>query len=380
MLDLGNCHDCDTAFTEDDGSGDGTPVYGFTRSHNAICESCAVDNWTFAYCCEVYVLDRYYDRQNDMCGICVSRNYFTCERCEELIHNDYYYEDGYCESCGEDEDGDHQEGIHGYHSGVPWGDRTFHSELGAWRDGDHDTSLTYYGIEFECEDIGHDYMGTLHTLESGEYAHAEADGSLHNGFEVITEPATYGEWLNGNMGATMREFHANMIELGATFEYRTVGAHCHVSRNAFTDDNHLARFAIFGTHNVRYMEKLSGRIQVASGRYAHLDKYRSRTGASTSSQFRNAIKYRNDDRSRWCNLTNRHTVEVRLFAGSNTFDDYLAHIEFITALIEYTRDLTANDCLMGALLSQSFTQYLADSEYQRAHKLALSRVPVSLLM
>ena len=189
--------------------------------------------------------------------------------------------------------------------------------------------------------------------------------------EVITEPATYGEWTNGGMGEVMREFHARMIELGATFEAYTVGAHVHVSRNAFTDDNHLARFAIFGTHNAEYMRSISGRQGV--GRYAHLDKYEPR-------QFGNAIKQRRDDRSRWCNLTNRHTVEVRLFAGSNSFDDYLAHIEWITALIEYTRDLTANDCLVGALLSQSFTQWLADSRYTLAHKLALSRVPVSHLM
>ena len=139
------------------------------------------------------------------------------------------------------------------------------------------------------------------------------------------------------------------------------------------DDNHLARFAIFGTHNAEYMRSLSGRT--SGERYAHLDKYQSRTR-----QFRNAIKRRMDDRSRWCNLTNRETVEVRLFAGSNNFDDYIAHIEWISALIEYTRDLSANNCLYGALLSQSFTQWLADSDYQRAHKLALSRVPVNYLM
>ena len=369
--EFGNCTSCAIAFTEDDGSGDGTPVYGFTRSGKGICAECVADKWTFAYCCDVYVLDGYYNSCHDMCQRCVSENYFTCESCRELIHNDYYSQDGYCEGCWEDDDGDYREGIHGYHSGVPWGNRTFHSELGAYGDGEHDPSLTYYGIEFECEDIGTNYAPILYSLESGEYAHAESDGSLSCGFEVITEPATYGEWMAGGMGQVMREFHAQMIELGATFEAYTVGAHVHVSRSAFTDDNHLARFAIFGTHNTDYMRALSGRQGV--GRYAHLDKYEPR-------QFGNAIKRRRDDRSRWCNLTNAHTVEIRLFAGSNSFDDYLAHIEWITALIEYTRDLSANDCLLGALLSQTFTQYLADSDYQRAHKLALSRVPVSYLM
>ena len=370
--ELGNCTSCAVAFTEDDGSGDGTPVYGLTRSGKGICAECADNKWTFAYCCDVYVLSHYYDNYNDMCLRCVSDNFFTCESCDQLIHNDYYYENGYCESCHDDND-ESQDGIHGYHSGVPWGNRTFHSELGAYGDGDHDSTLTYYGIEFECEDIGTNYAPILYDLESGEYAHAEQDGSLNCGMEVITEPATYGEWTNGGMGQVMREFHARMIELGATFEAHTVGAHCHVSRVAFTDDNHLARFAIFGTHNAEYMRSISGRT--SSERYAHLDKYDGKTR-----QFRNAIKRRMDDRSRWCNLTNSHTVEVRLFAGSNNFDDYLAHIEFISALIEYTRDLTANECLMGALLSQTFTQYLADSDYQRAHKLALSRVPVSHLM
>ena len=369
-LGLGRCTSCSTPFTEDTGSAGETPLYGLTRSGKGICEECAGMRWTFAYCCDVFVLDRYYDSYNDMCLRCVSDNFFTCESCEQLIHNEYYYQDDFCESCWEDAESQ-LEGIHGYHSGAPWG-RTFHSESGAWREGEHDPDLVYYGIEFECEDIGRDYLGALNILEFGEHAHAEQDGSLNNGFEVITEPATYGEWVNGNMGEAMRSFHADMLNQGATFEAHTVGAHCHVSRSAFTDDNHLARFAIFGTHNVEYMRSLSGRT---TERYAHLDKYEGHT-----KQFHNAIKRRMDDRSRWCNLTNRETVEVRLFAGSNNFDDYLAHIEWITALIEYTKDLTANDCLLGALLSQSFTQYLADSDHHRAHKLALSRVPVSQLI
>lgn len=371
--EFGNCTSCAIAFTEDYGNGDGTPIYGLTRSGKGICADCANDKWTYAHCCDVFVLDRYFNSDYDLCERCIDNHYFTCHSCDQMIHNDHYSQDGYCEGCWEDDDGDYREGIHGYHSGVPWGERTFHSENGKTYEHEQDGTITYYGIEFECEDIGHDYMGTLHTLESGWYAHAESDGSLDNGFEVITEPATYGEWMSGNMGQVMRSFHANMIELGATFEAHTVGAHCHVSRVAFTDDNHLARFAIFGTHNAEYMRSISGRT--SSERYAHLEKYDGKTR-----QFRNAIKRRMDDRSRWCNLTNRHTVEVRLFAGSNNFDDYLAHIEWITALIEYTRDLSANECLLGALLSQTFTQYLADSDYQRAHKLALSRVPVSHLM
>jgi hypothetical protein len=369
LNEFGTCTSCQIAFTEDDGSGDGTPVYGFTRSGKSICASCADDRWTFAYCCDVYVLDTYYDAYNDMCQRCVFENYFTCDSCDQLVSNDYYSENGMCVECYDD-DNESRDGIHGYHAGAPWG-KVFHTIDGTDDDGNHDRTLTYYGIEFECEDIGRDYLETLRALSDGQYAHAENDSSLTNGFEVITEPATFDEWSHGAMGRAMRQFHADMIEQGANFEAHTVGAHCHVSRVAFKDDNHLSRFAIFGTHNVDYTRAISGRTSYE--RYAHLDKYGPK-------EFRHAIKRRRDDRSRWCNLTNRETVEVRLFAGSNNYDDYLAHIEWIAALIEYTKDLSANDCLLGALLSQSFTQWLADSQYQRAHKLALSRVPVSHLM
>ena len=366
--EFGSCHSCASHFTEDDGSGDGNPVFGFTRSGKGICESCADSRWSFAYCCDVYVKDIYYDSYNDMCQRCVNENYFMCDSCDQLVSNDYYSENGMCVECYDDEES--RNGIHGYHAGAPWG-KVFHTLDGVSDDGNEDRTLVYFGIEFECEDIGREYVETLRTLESGQYAHAESDGSLMNGFEVITEPATYGEWKTGDLGRAMRQFHADMLDQGANFGAHTVGAHVHVSRVAFADDNHLARFAIFGTHNVEYMRALSGRTSYE--RYAHLDKYLPR-------QFGNAIKRRRDDRSRWCNLTNKETVEVRLFAGSNTFDDYLAHIEFVSALIEYTRDLSANDCLVGALLSQSFTQYLADSHYTLAHKLAMSRVPVSHLM
>lgn len=367
-VDLGACTSCQTPFTEDDQSEDANPCYGFTRTGKGICESCCDDRWTFADCCQVYVLSRAYDNYNDMCNMCVNENFFTCESCGQLIHNDYYYENGYCESCYNDND--EQDGIHGYHSGVPWGERTYHTDEGKTYESEQDRTLTYFGIEFECEGVSRtNYYDRLMQLEHAEFAHAEQDSSLNDGMEVITEPATMSQWVGGGMGAAMRDFHEAMLGEGITFEGDRIGAHVHVSRVAFKNDNHLSRFALFGTHNVEYMRALSGR---ESEGYAHLNKYE-------RSNFRHAIKRQRDDRSRWCNLTNRHTIEVRLFAGSNNYEDYLAHIEWIAALIEYTKDLNANDCLYGALLAQSFTQWLADSDYTLAHKLAMSRVPVSLL-
>ena len=350
--------------------------HGRSRSGKGICESCADRSWSLCYSCGVWVLDNYFNSEHDSCQQCINENYFTCESCDNLFPNDDYCGDGMCEYCydqrnDDDDDDNYREGIYGYHSGPPFV-QTFHTASGKlkWGTQRQNGDLTYYGIEFECEDVGHDYMESLSMLEQGKFAHAEQDSSLTNGFEVITQPATALSWLHGDMGRAMRRFHTHMIDNGATFESPSIGAHVHVSRTAF-DDNHLARFAIFGTHNPDYMRALSGRTWATN--YAHLNKYNPQT-------LSRAVKWQNDDRSRWCNLTNTETIEVRLFAGVNNYDDYLAYIDWIRALIEYTRDLTANDCLVGALLSQSFTQWLADSRYAMAHKLVMDRVPVSQLM
>ena len=354
---------------------DGLEPYGRSRSGKGICHDCAMDNWSLCYSCDVFVLDRYFNTDMDSCQGCVNLYYFECEQCNDMISNDYYYCDGMCESCNDMINDNEREGVRGYHSGAPWG-LVFHSASGVVHAGSHDTKLVYYGIEFECEDVGRDYLDSLTMLEDGRYAHAEHDSSLSNGFEVISQPATALQWLHGDVGRALRRFHTHMVDNGATFDHPNVGAHVHVSRTIFGngrgDSNHLSRFVIFGTHNEQFMRALSGRGHHDS--YAHLNKYEPKT-------LHRAIKQGRDDRSRWCNLTNDHgTIEIRLFRGSDNFTDYLAYIDMVRALANYTRELTANDCLYGALLSQSFVQWLADSSHRLAYQLVLDRVPVSQLM
>jgi hypothetical protein len=350
--------------------------YARSRTGKGICYDCTRDRWSCCYDCDTWVLDDNYNGDAEVCNACVRSNYFECNGCGCMYSNDYNGGNNVCESC-EREYGDNEDGhrhVHGYHRGAPF-DQTFHTATGklTWGTQRRLGDLTYYGVEFECENVGEYFPDMLTDLEHGKFAHAESDSSLTNGFETITQPATAFAWLHGDMGRVMRQFHTNMMNDGATFEGGNIGGHVHVSRTAFAGKDpagHLARFALFGTFNRQYMRQLSGRKYDST--YAHLDPY-------APTRIQRAVKWQNDDRSRWCNLTNSDTIEVRLFSGSDLFDDYLGAIDWVRALTDFTRTLTAGDCLAGAIASQSFHQWLADSHHTQALRLVLSRVKVSHL-
>ena len=62
------------------------------------------------------------------------------------------------------------------------------------------------------------------------------------------------------------------------------------------------------------------------------------------------------------NLTNPNTIEIRLWGGTDDGTRTLGQVEFVAALMEYTRDLVISDVIAGALLADNFLTWLGLSE------------------
>ena len=345
------------------------------RDGIAICDDCHGNKYYYCGCCGVSVFPQYYNGEIGGCNRCVSERYSTCCDCDELVHNDWHafwseYDDNVrCESCNDDhimvmeyDSDDRIEHVSEYHSGAYWG-LVFHDVEGY---SDSPQHSTYYGVELECEDINAAISDTLETMMYERIGHAETDGSLNNGIEFITQPATLESWRNG-FGNSIYGYMDIAKSHGANFGYSTCGAHVHVSRTAFTSDSHLMRFVTFMRHNEQFIEAISGRSDM--DRWSKLNQY-------GKGELAREIKHKNGDRYRAVNLNNDKTVEIRAFAGSNNFADILGSVEFIDSLIKYTADLTISDINIGALLADSFIAWLMDSDlsdHQHARKLVTNR-------
>jgi len=327
---------------------------GESRTGRLLCGECVDKDWSFCHNCDVYVRDTHYNGDHDMCNRCLS-DYRECNDCGYFAHIDCLYwcddEEYRCDSC-HDSYSNSDSGIpylHEYHSGNPNGRKFWDVE----DEPTHDpVKSQHFGVELESE--GFDYMlgSIFESLEDDYIGHAETDGSLDRGTEFITNPATLDGW-RGQFGLRVAEFMHDAKRNGSDFGRDSCGTHVHVSRTTFKDDMHLARLATFMIHNPKFIEKVSGRRYL--DRWSKVSKY-------DKGELRSNIKWKNGDRYRALNLCNKDTVEVRMFAGNNEFHTVLGYVEFVAAIVEYTRDITINDILAGALLAENFTTWLEDAE------------------
>ena len=341
---------------------------GESRSGHQLCTDCVSTNWTHCDNCSVYVLDRYFDGGMDMCNRCVSEYCNECVDCGSLQYSDDMYRSDYdgeprCGDCHDMHGGTCLPGVYDYHHGAPFMMTYRRDNVRFSEAGEH----VYYGVELESEDYPNDMGDILETLSVRRVGHAETDGSLDRGAEFITQPSDLASW-RGEFGNTIKSYMSDVMASGGEFERYTCGTHVHVSRTAFKNDSHLARFATFMVHNPDFVYKVSGR--------SDLDQW-CRVTKLVKGQMSHAVKYKTGDRYRAVNLNNQATVEVRMFAGSNDYDEVLGYVELVAALAEYTRDITVNHIMAGALLAESFTTWLDDTElndYSKARQLVAHRI------
>lgn len=358
------CKVCDVSILWDD-------INFRNRSGVAICDDCHSNHYYYCDYCENSVGTPYWNHETDMCELCTSVRFSRCADCDNLVNEDNLYYSDYssdvrCEYCYYEHENEshHIPNVQGYHSGAPWS-MQYHTIGGH---SDSPLGFTYYGVELECEDVSADIGDVLSDMMSARIGHAETDGSLNNGIEFITQPATLMAWRD-SFGDSVREYMSKVQQFGGTFEDDTCGAHVHVSRTAFDNDTHLFRFVTFMRHNESFVRVISGRDDSSIDQWAKVNNYR-------SGELRQEVKRQSGNRYRAVNLSNSRTVEVRAFAGSNDFADIIGSIELISAVIEYVRDLTISDVNIGALFADSFITWLMDAElcdYDNARNLVVKR-------
>ena len=328
-------------------------------------ESCTVDNesWcnycseNYSYycenCCESSSESATYVGDTPYCEDCYSDNCYYCDDCDESYHNDYP-----CD-CRES---DTVEGkcCRGYRSSGTIHDYSCKPAPNFKGTSKHGM---YLGFELEVE------FNTGTGTPASEYAsrnlngtaYLKHDGSITNGFEIVTHPHTHHEYrenstlLWNTIEKLRNDYH------GRSWDTDTCGLHIHLSRDGFSSGAHLHRFIAFVYHNAPHMMKFAGR----KSRFARFndvytfDEY-DRPVFSIKHKVGNPDRY-SSERYSAVNTQNSKTIELRFFRGTMKTSGVLSALDLAQAMVEYTRELRLDDVKLGALSWEWFADYVVSN-------------------
>jgi len=250
-----------------------------------------------------------------------------CEVCgAHLEENEVYYEDdsdtALCYHCFCERNRDHC--IHDY-AYKP--DPIFYGE-----------GNRFFGVELEIDEGGENNKNARKLLNianrDNEYAYCKHDGSLDDGFEIVTHPLTLDYQLHQMPWAEIVKEAANM---GYTsHQARTCGLHIHVSRDCFGDtrseqEDSIARALYFFEKHWEELLKFSRRtprqLDRWAGRYGYHDDPKKILDTAKKS-------YGHAGRYTCVNLTNPDTVEFRIFRGTLKLNTILATLQLIDRICD----------------------------------------------
>ena len=262
-----------------------------------------------------------------LCEDCYDRHYTHCCHCDRLIRlDDAYYEDEdsddpYCYSCYSQYA--HTNGIHDYYYKP---EPIFHGE-----------GPRFFGVELEIDGAGErdDYANKLlkiANMDDEDNAYAKHDGSLEDGFEIVTHPMDLDYQLNEMPWAEILRTAKNLGYL--SHQACTCGLHVHVSRLAFgrteeEQDACIARILYFFEKHWEELLKFSRRtrrqLERWAARYGYKDQPR---------EVLENAKKGNLGRYTSVNLTNEETIEFRIFRGTLKLNTLIATLQLVNRICD----------------------------------------------
>lgn len=351
---LRECDNCSYSFEEST---------GYTLGLGSICTRCWEEET--GYCC-------------------------SCERrhlLSDMTRSEF--EEWYCSGCGVDQPSqdtilnyNYRPPAFSYRKGVVCRKKKLKSEISSYS-GDEVAEWVrrglFFGMELEVEFEGRSGSETQARAireqvdgDGGLY-YFKRDGSLNNGFEVVTQPSDFQWWRT--MGVEfMNDLTASIRQHGGGISGRC-GLHIHASRSAMSRLQlfKMARF-MYDTRNRDQLIRLSRRGNLESMHdYATLSLRRYNFNGATGNRyftqssnrlaFEVAQRQTAGNRSAALNFANPHTVELRMFKSTLNPELIETALQFYHGLIEYS-SIEAGFSLRGIANWTQFKNFLtADPKY-----------------
>lgn len=293
---------------------------------------------------------------NWVCERCY-REYEFCNECGHVAEPDSLAYGGLCESCSESASDEQDEnGLFPYAYKPPplfW--QVGPNGLTCSADAKATDRTLFFGVENEME---HSRRGeSIATFsaaaivgESGVF-YAKYDGSLDDGLEAVSHPATIEAWR------LIDPPFAQLQRAGwSAYNTDTCGMHVHITRSAVSRLT-LFKLLRFFSKNADFVAWISRRKPTNLDRWAKVEIYPVRLAVQS------AIRPPNHaHRHVAINLLNRDTIEIRIFRATLDEGAYKRNIEFVNALLAYLPFASHTT----GLTCRGFIEWLASPRTDRA--------------
>lgn len=314
-----------------------------------LCPECLNVHTTYCAHCgdRIWYQDNAGNHTVPLCLSCYNDHYTSCTECGRIIHNDsayyeHYSDSPYCYQCFE-EFHQSERVIHDYyHKPTP----IFYGK-----------DSRFFGVELEVDDAGEceDNAESILNIgnRSAEHIYCKHDGSLDDGFEVVTHPMTLEYHLSSMPWESILSKLRSMGYL--SHQANTCGFHIHVNRNSLgktesEQDACIARILYFFEKHWEELLKFSRRTP------RQLERWAARYGYKEHPMdiLDHAKKGTNSGRYSCINLQNYSTIEFRMFRGTLKYNTIIATLQLVNRVCDVAFCLSDEE-----LKSMSWTTFVS---------------------
>ena len=352
-----------------------------------ICETCEDENVSICKCCGRAVLNENTHCINDeiVCNRCFSRHYTLCPECGEIVSRDnlrYTNRGCVCENCALDHYSPcyhcdsliHEDDLifndddNNYYCGSCWNDlfntfiHGYYFKPESKFYPNYDGNALFMGVELEVDGAGEceENAKTLLDIANAnrEHIYCKHDGSLNDGFEIVSHPATLDYHTNNINWCEVMETASDMGY--KSHSARTCGLHVHVSRSALGDTFDERESTI--SKILYFIERNWDEILIFTRRTEEqLEEWANRYGIKEN--IAKTYEYAKGDRDRYhcLNLCNDNTIEFRMFRGTLRHETFIATLQFVNLVCEICK--TADNETVENLNWNRFVKLIPAEKY-----------------
>ncbi len=297
-----------------------------------LCQSCfEAETTTCVHCGKlVWKNDNAGDRNTPLCDNCYEEYYTSCEDCGTVISRSdaYYYGDyPHCQACYEDNHDNCSIKDYGYKP-----DPLFYG-----------ADNRFFGVELEVDEGGEcdDCADSVLRIANRDKTHiyCKHDGSLNEGFEIVTHPMTLDYHLNKMPWADILTRLRTMGYLSHKAE--TCGLHLHINRTSLGSSEAeqvatIARILYFVEKHWEELLKFSRRTPY------QLERWAARYGLKEQPLEILDRAKKGTDKGRYVcvNLQNLDTIEFRMFRGTLKLNTILATLQLVNRICDVAFSLS----------------------------------------
>ena len=304
------------------------------------CEHCA-DNNEDVFFCEYHQRweETEYNYQLANCGGTICGDgmddgyYFVCGDCEEVWDTDYACwsdrdEEYYCENCI---DNHQNQFIKEYHEH----EDDYEDNMRHTMDDEKLNTKLYFGMELEiesqCRCSNHDELAEAILNSSDDFVF-ENDGSLDDGFEIISMPFTKN-YMKETLEATLKDMLKTIKNYGY-YGADTCGLHFHISSEAVVNVVDLVALVEFFKEE---LTTLSRREESSLNRWS---PFYTKGLEKEEITIRMIEEIVDDPYNRYhaINLDNYNTIEFRIFKSTTDYETLMATWELVNNIVNYVND------------------------------------------